>query len=503
MKGGGLTNGKSSNFLLFAILLGIIGGIVLGGFIPEAGRAVKFIGEVFIKALLMLVVPLVMVSMTVGITQLGDIRRIGGIGARTITYYMITTALSVLVGITLVNLIQPGRADTERERIALRGGELLEETRYHIQEKTIILEDSIFQRPYDSHYMIILRDQEDIRGVVAKENIPSEPGLTVVEWTDAHGQTISPVSFGVGVRVDLTVAEQLKGKSQSIGVVLREVVVGLVPRNLFGAMANNDVLPLIIFSLIFGAVLTTLGEPGRPVITFFQGLNGAIMRIVHLLMLTAPIGIGALIAGRLGDAGGFIGFLPELVRLSKYAIAVILGLLIHGVFTLPLILYFLGKQRIWTYAVNVATALSTAFSTASSAATLPLTMECVTKKNDVSERTASFVLPLGATINMDGTALYEAVAAIFIAQIYGIDLEPAHMVVIFLTATLAAIGAAGIPEAGLVTMVIVLQAVNLPIEGISLILVIDWFLDRCRTTVNVWGDAVGSAVVDRSESKEE
>ena len=503
MKGGGLTNGKSSNFLLFAILFGIIGGIVLGGFIPEAGRAVKFIGEVFIKALLMLVVPLVMVSMTVGITQLGDIRRIGGIGGRTITYYMITTALSVLVGITLVNLIQPGRADTEQERIALRGGELLEETRYHIQEKTIILEDSIFQRPYDSRYMIILQDQEDIRGVVAKENIPSEPSLTVVGWTDVHDQTISPASHGVGVRVDLTVVEQVKGKSQSIGVILREVVVGLVPRNLFEAMANNDVLPLIIFSLIFGAVLTTVGESGRPVITFFQGLNGAIMRIVHLLMLTAPIGIGALIAGRLGDAGGFIGFLPELVRLSKYAIAVIVGLLIHGVFTLPLILYFWGKQRIWTYAVNVTTALSTAFSTASSAATIPLTMECVTKKNNVSERTASFVLPLGATINMDGTALYEAVAAIFIAQIYGIDLEPAHMVVIFLTATLAAIGAAGIPEAGLVTMVIVLQAVNLPIEGISLILVIDWFLDRCRTTVNVWGDAVGSAVVDQSEGKEE
>ena len=142
-------------------------------------------------------------------------------------------------------------------------------------------------------------------------------------------------------------------------------------------------------------------------------------------------------------------------------------------------------------------ALSTAFSTASSSATLPVTMQCAVEKNKVTKRTAGFVLPLGATINMDGTALYEAVAAIFIAQIYGIDLTSAQMVVIFLTATLAAIGAAGIPEAGLVTMVIVLQAVNLPIEGISLILIIDWFLDRCRTTVNVWGDAVGTAVIDK------
>ncbi|MEE9167958.1 MAG: dicarboxylate/amino acid:cation symporter [Candidatus Neomarinimicrobiota bacterium] len=498
-----MTNSKSSNFLLFSILFGIIAGIAVGGLWPEAGRSIKFIGDVFIKALLMLVVPLVMASMVVGITQLGDVRRLGGIGGRTITYYMITTALSVIVGIALVNVIKPGRADTEQERIALRGGELLEGTRYSIQENTIILEDSIFQRSYDDRYMVILPDQNNIRGTVTKENTPSESSLTVAGWIDPRGKSVIPDSHGKGVRVDLAVAQRVKGKSQSIGVVLRDVVVGLVPRNLFRAMANNDILPLIIFSLIFGAVLTTLGEPGRPLITFFQGLNAAIMRIVHLLMLTAPVGIGALIAGRLGDAGGFIGFLPELARLGKYALAVTTGLLIHGIITLPLILFFLGKQRIWTYVVNMATAISTAFSTASSAATLPLTMECVTKKNKVSERTASFVLPLGATINMDGTALYEAVAAIFIAQIYGIDLGPAHMVVIFLTATLAAIGAAGIPEAGLVTMVIVLQAVNLPIEGISLILVIDWFLDRCRTAVNVWGDAVGSAVVEQFEGKRE
>ena len=168
---------------------------------------------------------------------------------------------------------------------------------------------------------------------------------------------------------------------------------------------------------------------------------------------------------------------------------------------LPLILRFFGQQNVRRYTINTAPALTTAFSTASSAATIPLTMECVTSGSGVSKRTASFVLPLGATINMDGTALYEAVAAIFIAQIYGIDLTSVQMVVIFLTATLAAIGAAGIPEAGLVTMVIVLQAVNLPIEGISLILVIDWFLDRCRTTVNVWGDAVGAAVVDTLENR--
>jgi len=490
---------SSSNRLLIFILIGIVLGMLVGGFSPPLGQAVKFIGEIFIRALLMLVVPLIMATMTVGISRLGDIRRIGGIGGKTITYYLATTALSVIVGITLVNLIEPGRAETEQGRIAMRGGELLPNSPYQVRDLTLTLDSGAFQRPFDDRYMILLPDQDNIRGVVTTEHEPFVSSLTVSKWTDVDGNLVIPRPRGTGIRVDLAVAERLKGKQRSIGTVLRDVIVGLVPRNLFAAMMNNDVLPLIIFSLIFGAVLTTLGTLGRPVLVFFEGLNEAIMKIVQLLMLTAPVGIGALIAGRLGDAGGFSGFGPEFIRLGQYAATVLTGLLFHGLVVLPLILYFFGKQRVWPYSVNTVTALTTAFSTASSAAALPLTMQCTTKKNNVSERTASFVLPLGATINMDGTALYEAVAAIFIAQIYGIDLGSVQMVVIFLTATLAAIGAAGIPEAGLVTMVIVLQAVNLPIEGISLILVIDWFLDRCRTTVNVWGDSVGAAVIDSLE----
>ncbi len=177
--------------------------------------------------------------------------------------------------------------------------------------------------------------------------------------------------------------------------------------------------------------------------------------------------------------------------------------MIHGAIILPLILYWFGKRYPLPYVRHLASALTTAFSTSSSSATLPVTMECSVERNHISPRIASFVLPLGATINMDGTALYEAVAAVFIAQIYGIELGIGQMIVIFLTATLAAIGAAGIPEAGLVTMVIVLRAVNIPIEGISLILVIDWFLDRCRTTINVWGDAVGAGVIERYEGKKQ
>jgi solute carrier family 1 (high affinity glutamate transporter) protein 1 len=485
-----------TNKLLLAILIGIVAGIVLGGASPEAGRQVKFLGELFLQVLLMLVVPLVMASMVVGITGLGDIRKLGSIGGRTIAYYMVTTALSVIIGILLVNIVKPGLAETPEAQLAMRGGEQHEDARYQIDGNRVILVDARFERRADERYIVELGDQ----GIQGEFSGDQEPGTEreVVTWT-RQGEPVSPEAQGVGIRVDLTIAGTVKGKQdKSIGDVLKDVLLGLIPTNLFEAMANNRILPLIIFAMVFGAVLTTIGEKGRPVIAVFEGVNEAMMEIIRLLMILAPVGIGALIAGRLGDAGGFRGFLPELENLGWYAATVIGGLLFHALVVLPLILKVVGKRSVLPYAGNVASALTTAFSTASSSATLPLTMRCTTVRNQVSDRTASFVLPLGATINMDGTALYEAVAAIFIAQMYGIELTTAHMVVIFLAATLAAIGAAGIPEAGLVTMVIVLQAVNLPIEGISLILVIDWFLDRCRTTVNVWGDSVGAAVVEQS-----
>jgi len=493
-----MTNKKNSDNLLVGILIGITVGAMLGGFSPEMGKEVKFIGELFIRSLMMLVVPLVMASMVVGISGLGDIRHLGGIGGKTVLYYMLTTAISVIIGIAMVNVIQPGRAANEQERIALRGGELISDIGYKVDEKRLILDSGKFGKAYDERYMAILIDQGNIRGVL-KETKDASKEISVIAWTDAHGKPAMPRICGSGIRIDLAVAERVKGKKTSISDVLRNVVVGLVPKNLFASMANNEVLPLIVFSLVFGAVLTTLGKKGRAVILVFEGINDAIMHIVHLLMIAAPLGIGALIAGRLGDAGGFAGFMPQLLRLSNYVITVCLGLFIHAVFVLPAILYFLAKRDVKPYLTNVGSALVTAFSTASSSATLPLTMECTIEKNGISERVASFVLPLGATINMDGTALYEAVSAIFIAQLYGIHLGFGQMIVIFLTATLAAVGAAGIPEAGLVTMVIVLQAVKLPIEGISLILVIDWLLDRFRTTVNVWGDAVGAAVVENME----
>ncbi len=485
-----------NNKLLAGIIAGIAAGALLGGLNPEAGLAVHFIGELFITFLMMIVMPLIIAAMISGICRFGDVRKLGPLGFRTIFYYLGTTALSVTTGIILVLLIHPGQLASETEQIEARGGIVLKEATYRIEGNIVTIDSVSLPKEYSSSYSVSLLDR-NIKGKIVTHGKNGRETIEVSSWAQDKKILADFALTGKGIAIDKPPAARFLQEERSITDILKEVLTGLIPSNLFKAMAENDILPVITFSLLLGAVLSTLGEQGRPVVDFFNGLNEAIMKIVHLAMYAAPIGIGALIAGRLGEAGGFSGFLPELFRLGKYAATVIAGLLIHSMVILPLILKFFGKTGIARFAYNTSPALLTAFSTASSSATLPLTVECAEEKNQVSPRTAGFVLPLGATINMDGTALYEAVAVIFIAQINGITLGPPELTIIFLTATLAAIGAAGIPEAGLVTMVLVLKAVNLPIEGIALILAIDWFLDRCRTTVNVWGDSVGAKVIDR------
>ncbi len=272
-----------------------------------------------------------------------------------------------------------------------------------------------------------------------------------------------------------------------------------VSPNLFNSAEEFEILPLIVASILFGAAFASLGRESKVIVEVFTILDKAIMKIVHWIMIFTPIGIFGLIAERIGLAGGGGAVIELAMELGKYVLSVVVGLSIHGFIVLPIILLLFAKRNPLLYVQSLGKALLTAFSTASPSATLPLTMEGVIDEAKVTPKVGRFVLPLGATINMDGTALYEAVAVIFIAQSYGIELGMAEMVVVFFTATLAAIGAAGIPEAGLVTMVLVLQAVGLPLEGVGLILAIDWLLDRFRTTVNVWGDSVGAAVIDRFE----
>jgi len=391
-------------------LIGISMGGLCGWVFGKEMLVVEWIGEMFLDTLKMLVIPLIVSSMIVGITGLGDIRKVGKAGTITLIYFLSTSGIAVMAGIIVVNIMQPG----------------------------------------------------------------------------------------LGVELTTGIPEKVAGK-ESIDIT--DILKSFVTPNLFQSMAKMEILPIIMFSLVFGGVLTTLGEKGKLVISVFDGINIAIMKIVHLVMYFAPLGVFALVSSKLGAAGGGDLFLAELLKIGKFAVTVILGLMIHALITLPAILYFVAKQNPLTYFKNMSAALTTALSTASSAATLPVTIECVEEENKISRRTTLFVIPLGATVNMNGTALYESIAAIFIAQMVGIHLGLGDQVLIFLTATLAAIGAAGIPEAGLVTMVIVLQAVGLPLEGIGMLLSIDWFLDRLRTSVNVWGDSIGAAVVDHFEGK--
>jgi Na+/H+-dicarboxylate symporter len=236
--------------------------------------------------------------------------------------------------------------------------------------------------------------------------------------------------------------------------------------------------------------------------TLIVQINGALLSFIMVLMKVAPFGIFCLVTARFGEAQAAGSLAAVLQQTGAYFGTVLAGLAVHACVTLPLILWMFTRRNPFRFMSQMSEALLTAFSTASSTVTLPITMNCATEKAAVSKQSVDFVVPLGATINMDGTALYEAVAAIFIAQAIGVELTITSQAVVAVTATMAAIGAAGIPEAGLVTMVIVLNAVGLPLEYIGLILSVDWLLDRFRTAVNVFGDAVGSAVVDESFRKQ-
>ena len=307
-------------------------------------------------------------------------------------------------------------------------------------------------------------------------------GLLVVNW-------IQP---GAGVQLTQTSVPEHILEKQDTGI--SDIFLSLISPNLVSSASQTQLLPLIVFAIIFAMALTTIGDKSKPVFALFDGINEAMMKLVIWIMHLAPVGIFALIAARLGSVGGGEQFMAEIKAVGLHVLTVLTGLFIHTLLLIAVMLFI--ARRGFDYLVGMARALVTAFGTASSSATLPLTMECA-RENRVDPKAVKFVLPLGATINMDGTALYEAAAVMFIAQAYGIDLSLTQQAIVFITATLAAIGAAGIPEAGLVTMVIVLTAVGLPLEGIALLLAVDWFLDRFRTTVNVWGDSVGAAVIDR------
>jgi len=299
--------------------------------------------------------------------------------------------------------------------------------------------------------------------------------------------------------------EENVGRAAGTGLwgAFRNITEQLIPGNPIGAAARGQILPVISFSLMLGVVLTTVGPRGAPVLAFFEGIFAAVMQLVSWILWAAPLGVACLMAWTVGS----IGTANLVGPLTLYVGTVLAGLVIHALIVLPLLLYWLARTNPFRFMYQMREALMTAFATASSSATLPATMESAVDRGGVSRRAAGFVLPLGATVNMDGTALYEAVAAVFLFQCYGIPLGATELLIVVVTATLAAVGAAGIPNAGLITMVIVVEAVNnslglsgaarLPLAAVGIIIGIDRILDMCRTAVNVWGDSVGARLITR------
>ena len=409
----------------------IVAAFIVAWLAPNIAVHTHVGGEVFLRCLMMVVVPLVMTSVMSGILGLGDVRKLGRPGTTAVSFYMFTTVLAVITGILMFNIVDPGKGSS-------------------IQPPAVETHDAT-----TSHQMEVVRQTQE-----------EEKGLKDI---------------------------------------FENLVLMLFTGNLLKSMVEVELLPLIIFSIIFAGLLTTLGSRVKAVADIIVGTNHALLNFVMILMKFAPIGIFCLVAANFGEAFLNGVFLQTISNLGSYMLVVLGGLFIHFLITLPLILWIKTRRNPYQFMGQMFDSILTLFSTASSSASLPVTMECAEKKAGVSRKSIDFVLPLGATINMDGTALYEAAAALFIANIYamselgmeaGFTLTFGKQMIIAITATLAAIGAAGIPEAGLVTMSIVLGAVGLPIEYMALILPVDWFLDRFRTMINGFGDSVGAAVVD-------
>ena len=266
-------------------------------------------------------------------------------------------------------------------------------------------------------------------------------------------------------------------------------------------MAQGSILSVIFFAIIFGYFITTVNSKYKESLTtFFNSIFEVMMKITLFIIKFTPLGIFGIVAKEVARNSEQLANIAG--SLAVYSLCIIAGLLIHAFITLPLIVRYIGKAKPFTHFRNMATPLLTAFSTSSSSATLPLTMEALEYESGVSNKVTSFTLPLGATINMDGTALYECVAAMFIAQVYGMDISFAQQALLVVTALLASIGAAGIPMAGLVMITVVLTAIGIPLEGIGLILAVDRILDMLRTSVNVWSDSCGAVTIARSEKEE-
>ncbi len=396
--------------LHWQILIAFILAVLIGYFIPEGVPYISWLGDIFLRALKMVIIPLVFSSIISGVTSMGDGKNLGRLGLKAMSYYLTTSTLAIVTGLAVVNLVKPG------------------------------------------------------------------------------------------VGVDLGFTKSVEGLAEQAGSV-KDIFYRLIPENVIDSMARGDILPIIFFAILFGFFITKTSEDYRLNLTnFFDAIFQVMMKVTLFIIRFTPLGILGIVAREVQRNADELASIAG--SLAIYSLCVVAALIFHALVSLPLIVRVIGKAKPYAHLKNMTVPLLTAFSTSSSSATLPLTMEALENKSGVSNKISSFTLPLGATINMDGTALYECVAAMFIAQAYGVDLNFTQQVLVVVTALLASIGAAGIPMAGLVMITVVLSAVGLPLEGIGLILAVDRILDMLRTSVNVWSDSCGAVVIARTEKEE-
>ncbi|XP_029205474.2 excitatory amino acid transporter 1-like isoform X1 [Acropora millepora] len=471
------------NLLMVLLVLGAAVGFLIGALVnkpvqeivsPEKRATTEmligFPGELLMNMLQVIILPLIVASLITAVSHL-DSRSTGRIGRRALIFYLITTLSAAILGMILVSSIRPGRNDEPQ-------GSTAKPDPYRNLDSFLDLIRSCFP----SNLVEATFRQK-------KTQYRKDPGK--YELYNVSGK--NPMSLGENEEIIQTI---LYNATFNITTVSKEIYPGSntipigVGTNPSGGM---NILGLAVFSIVFGIVLGRMGAKAKPLKKFFSALNDAVMILVTLIMWYAPIGVCSLIAQRVAsmvDIGG------ELRRLALFIVTVLAGLSIHAFIILPLIFFAVRKANPFIFMYGMKDALMTAFGISSSAATLPTTIRCIEENNKVDPRISKFVLPLGATVNMDGAALYEAIAAIFIAQLNNYDLPAGKIIAICITATAIAIGAAGIPSAGSVTTIIVLQAVSLPLDDIGLIMAVDWFLDRFRTTVNVLGDSIVAGVVE-------
>ncbi|MBL6964133.1 MAG: dicarboxylate/amino acid:cation symporter [Bacteroidetes bacterium] len=370
--------------------------------------AISWMGDLFLRALKMLIIPLILSSIISGVGNIGSADNLGRLGLKTISYYISTSLLAIVTGLFLVNIFRPG------------------------------------------------------------------------------------------VGADLNFSGSVEGlflTDKTLGQTLLEIV----PENIFAAFAENQMLSIICFAVLFGFFISKVSDSHKRIMTnFFNSVFDVMMQLTLFVIKFTPLGIFGIVAKIVSEQADLWGLAQ---RMGLYMFVVLAGLVIHMFITLPLLVKYVGKAKPFKHFNNMSSPLLTAFSTSSSGATLPLTITAVEKNSGVSSKISSFTLPLGATINMDGTALYECVAAMFIAQAYGIEMTIIQQIIIVITALLASIGAAAIPMAGLVMITVILSAIGLPLEGVGLILAVDRILDMFRTATNVWSDTCGAVIIAKSEKE--